>query len=197
MRSGVPSQEGEKATVVKGFIVTAFVILTFLQVSVCLSDFSSESFRPHQGCYGRVTRDALFKHVMQSETVRNAFLSVVLNETVLNSTSLHGSLNPWKEYASLHKVIDKHKKFMRKIRSRPSRIKVANSTSGRRLRSGERCLRDLAFHYNQLLHVIPAPERNTHLNVVTLTLTLTLTLVLFQQPQSRCLIQQLTQTMSP
>jgi hypothetical protein len=30
-----------------------------------------------------------------------------------------------------------------------------------------------------------------------ITLTLTLTLVLFQQPQSRCLIRQLTQTMTP
>ncbi len=67
------------------------------------------------------------------------------------------------------------------------------------------CPRDDFAHANFILTAtkpLPSSTDNTDCDTltmtpVTVTLTLTLTLFLFQQPQSRCLIRQLTQTMTP
>jgi hypothetical protein len=59
------------------------------------------------------------------------------------------------------------------------------------------CKQALVWDTLVIKHVSLGHTYINHYNDTCITLTLTLTLVLFQQPQSSCLIRQLTQTMSP
>jgi hypothetical protein len=75
---------------------------------------------------------------------------------------------PIKEFESLRKVINKRRitDLMEEISSGQKQPNIINIVSDRCLPALVTFVGDLALHYHQLLHPIPAAERNTHLDVV-------------------------------
>ncbi len=127
--------------------------------------FSSAEFRT--GRYAKVTEDVVFKHIMHKEILRNSFLGAILGQPVVHSKILDTSLNPIKEFESLRKVINKKgiADMMKAISSGKNKPEIVNIMSNRRLPALENFVGELALHYHQLLHALPAAERNTQLDV--------------------------------
>ena len=142
-----------------------------LLLRTCLSVESRRLFSSVEvrtGRFGQLTEDVVFKHVMHKEILRNSFLGAVLGQTVVQSKILDTSLNPIKEFESLRKVMNKSgiADLMEEISSGEKQPNIINFASKRRLPALEAFVGELALHYHQLLHAIPAAERNTQLDVV-------------------------------